>query len=520
MTTSQNPRAAAGYAHTPDRRDAPLDISAEEFRTVAHALVDRIADFLGGLREQPVMPAGADAGAYRALVERTAGVGLPARGADAGRLVEEASSLLLEHSTLIAHPRFFGYIVGSPSPIGVLGDLLAAAADQNVGGWTLSPMATEVERQTVRWLAELVGLPAGAGGLLVSGGNMANIVCTIAARAAKAGWDVRERGVAAEGAPGLRLYASAETHTWVQKAADLCGLGTAAIRWVPTDDGLRMRVDALRQLVAEDLAAGHRPFMVVATAGTVSTGAVDPVREIAELGRAHDLWLHIDGAYGAPAAALPDAHPDLRAIALADSIAIDPHKWLYVPVEAGCVLVRDPEALRRAFSYTPPYSHFADVEAEPRVNFYEYGPQNSRAFRALKVWLTLRHAGREGIARMIADDIALAGRMHEAAAAHAPELELGAHGLSIVTMRYVPRDLAARADDAGEYLDALNQALLERLQADGECFLSNAVLGGKFFLRGCIVNFRTQRRDVDAVPEIVVRVGREVDAGMRPPQLR
>ncbi|HKG92114.1 MAG TPA: aminotransferase class V-fold PLP-dependent enzyme [Gemmatimonadaceae bacterium] len=518
MTASREARTSSSYAAEPADRQAPLEMPAEEFRAVAHALVDRIADFLGGLRERPVMPPGADAGAFRALIERTAGTGLPERGAEASRLVDEAASIVLEHSTLIAHPRFFGYIVGSPSPIGVLGDLLAAAANQNVGGWTLSPMATEVERQTVRWLAELVGLPEGSGGLLVSGGNMANIVCTVAARAAKAGWDVRERGMAAEGAARLTMYASAETHTWVQKAADLCGLGTEAIRWIPTDDALRMRVDLLRERVADDLAAGRRPFMVVATAGSVSTGAIDPVSEIADLCEAHDLWLHVDGAYGAPAAALPDAPADLKAIARADSIAIDPHKWLYVPVEAGCALVRDPEALRRAFSYTPPYYHFAEVDAEPRVNFYEFGPQNSRAFRALKVWLTLRQAGREGITRMVADDIALGERMHEAAGRF-PELERGAHGLSIATMRYVPPELAGRAD-AAEYLDALNQAVLERIQAEGECFLSNAVLGGRFFLRGCIVNFRTTAKDVDAVPEIVVRVAREVDAEMRPAGLK
>ena len=209
-------------------------------------------------------------------------------------------------------------------------------------------MATEIEAQTVRWIAEFIGFPAACGGLLVSGGNMANFVCFLAARTAKAGWDVRKAGVG-NSAPRLLVYASSETHTWIQKAADLFGLGTDAIRWIPVDEHQRMKTHELRRQIAEDRAAGHQPFIVVGTAGSVSTGAVDPLRDIGAICREFDLWFHVDGAYGALAAAVPEAPEDLRALAEADSVAVDPHKWLYAPLEAGCALVRRPRICATRF---------------------------------------------------------------------------------------------------------------------------------------------------------------------------
>ncbi len=232
---------------------------------------------------------------------------LPESGMDPGPLLERTAQLLFDHSLFNGHPRFFGYITAPPAPIGILGDFLAAAVNPNVGAWTLSPAATEIESQTVRWIAELIGYPADCGGLLVSGGNMANFVCFLAARAAKAGWNVREHGVAGGSRTRLRVYGSAETHTWIQKAADLAGLGTASIRWIPTDARLRMDVAALRRQIDADVAAGDVPCLVVGTAGSVSTGAVDPLRDIGALCKEHGVWFHVDGAYGGFAAALPEA---------------------------------------------------------------------------------------------------------------------------------------------------------------------------------------------------------------------
>jgi len=492
------------------RGPAALTMDADAFRALGHDLVDRIAVFLDAMGERPLTP-GESPEAVRAALD--AGAGLPEHGADPGELLGDAADLLFDHSLFNGHPSFYGYITSSPTPIGMLGDFLAAAVNANAGAWILSPMATEIEAQTVRWIAELLGYPADGGGLLVSGGNMANTVGLWAARAAMADWDVREAGVGAAGARPLRVYASGETHTWIHKATDLAGLGTDAIRWIPTDDGLRMDVAALRDALERDRATGERPMMVVGTAGSVSTGVVDPLFEIADVCREEGVWFHVDGAYGGLAAAAPEAPPDLGALHLADSLAVDPHKWLYAPLEAGCTLVRDRETLRRAFSYHPPYYHFG----QEATNYVDFGPQNSRGFRALKVWLALRQVGREGYARCIGEDIELSRRMHARVEEH-PELEPFTQALSISTFRYVPPDLRPEvgSEAAETYLNELNQALLDRIQTSGEAFVSNAVVEGRYLLRACIVNFNTKADDVDALPEIVARLGRAVDRELRP----
>jgi glutamate/tyrosine decarboxylase-like PLP-dependent enzyme len=490
-------------------RSAPIAIEPAVFRALGHQLVDQLAQFLESLPHRPVTRDQSPSAVRQALGLNGP---LPETGTAPGPLLEQTARLLFEHSLLNAHPRFFGYITAAPAPIGILADFLAAAVNPNVGAWTLSPAATEIESQTVQWIAELIGYPAGCGGLLVSGGNMANLVCLLAARAARATWDVRGRGIAGASAERLRIYASSETHTWIQKAADLSGLGTDAIRWIRTDARQRMDIGALRSQIESDVEAGDIACMVVGTAGSVSTGAVDPLPEIAAVCREHGAWFHVDGAYGGFAAAVPEAPDELRALRLADSVAIDPHKWLYAPLEAGCALVREPEALRAAFAYHPPYYHFD----ERATNYVDLGPQNSRGFRALKVWLALRQAGAAGYRQMIGDDIRLARTLAEAVRASG-ELQLITQDLSITTFRYVPPGLRASVGEAAaeQHLDALNRELLDRLQRGGEVFVSNAVVDNRYVLRACIVNFHTTREDILALAEVATRVGREVDAALR-----
>jgi glutamate/tyrosine decarboxylase-like PLP-dependent enzyme len=282
-----------------------------------------------------------------------------------------------------------------------------------------------------------------------------------------------------------------------------------------------MRVDLLEEAIADDLAAGLTPFMVIGTAGTVGTGAIDPLPAIAAICRKYKLWFHVDGAYGAPAVALPDASEDLKGLRLADSIAIDPHKWLYSPLEAGCILTRHPSALRDAFSFKPHYYQFDDNEGQEVRNYFEYGPQNSRGFRALKIWLAFQQIGADGYRRMIADEIALAHRLHEMIAGH-ESLERGTVSLSITTFRYVPPDLHAVPDDGSvtTYLNELNERIVTAIRLSGEAFVSNTFVEGRFMLRTCIVNFRTTLKDVAVVPDLVVRIGRELDAKLRPAQLK
>ena len=368
------------------------ELSREDFIENGRMLLEQIADHFDLLREKPVTP-GEPPEHVRAVLgtER-----LPENGSNARKVLKEASDLLFAHSLFAGHPSFWGYIIGSGKPINVLADMLAATVNPNVGGWNLAPMATEIELQVVRWIAEFIGFPSDTGGVLVSGGTMANFVGFLAARRAKAPFEVRSLGL--RESPGvMRLYCSAETHTWIQKAADLFGHGTDAIRWIPTDSERKLNTEILRTTIEADIASGDIPFLVIATAGSVSTGVVDDLQEIAEICEQHNLWLHIDGAYGGPAAGLQEMRDVFKGIDKADSIALDPHKWLYSTQEAGCVLVRKVEYLKDTFSYRPPYYHIDESGDEPGLNFYEYGPQNSRGFRALKVWCTFKQMGRQGI---------------------------------------------------------------------------------------------------------------------------
>lgn len=480
-------------------RTSALEMSPDAFRAAGYAVVDRVADLLWTISDRRVSP-GEPAGVVRAALEH--GRPLPENGSDPGELLNRAADLLIEHSVFNGHPRFWGYITSSAAPVGALADLLAAAVNPNVGAWRLSPVASEIEAQTVRWIAEFIGYPVDCGGLLVSGGNMANFIGFLAARAAKGGPDLRTGGVG--GGPRLIVYCSAETHTWIQKAADLFGLGTDSIRWIPSGADQRIDLAALREQVQKDVDAGGKPFLVVGTAGTVSTGAVDPLREIAAFCREHGLWFHVDGAYGGLAAPAPGVPEDLAGLSEADSVAVDPHKWLYAPLEAGCALVRDPRRLVDAFAYRPPYYNF-DADA---INYYDFGLQNSRGFRALKIWLAFQQAGRSGLVETISEDMRLSRRLFRLMDDH-PDFEALTQALSIATFRYAPPAVRA-APDAEARLNALNQELVNRLESSGKAFLSNAIVGGKYALRACIVNFRTSEADVDALPGILARIGEQL----------
>lgn len=500
------PQALSADLPVSPRSSAP-EMEPDEFRRLGHDLIDRIATFLSSIRERPVTR-WSSAETIRTVLKEADAVS--EGGRDPSALVPWISERLFDHSLHNGHPRFWGYVTSSAAPIGMLGDLLAASVNANVGGWKLSPMATELESEAVGQIADLLGYPPGGGGLLVSGGNLANIVGFLAARRAALGSQIRQKGVGAAAA-AVRVYASRETHTWIEKAADISGLGTDSIRWIRTDGSQRIDLTELDRQIRSDLADGEKPLLVVGTAGTVSTGAIDPLLEMAEVCRKYGIWFHVDGAYGGPAAVLREEFPELEGISKADSVAVDPHKWMYVPLEAGCVLVRDIQLLRDTFSYHPPYYHF-DEEV---INYFDLGLQNSRGFRGLKVWLTLQWMGREGLRNSIAEDIALARKLHDLVREN-PELEPGTQGLSITTFRYVPEDLQGVTDpETGNYLNELNRTVLERIEAGGQAFLSNAIVDDRFLLRLCIVNFRTTREDIEALPRIVERHGREADRELR-----
>ena len=514
-----SPKRSSPTVHSPSpmQRSAPADMPPEQFRELGHSLVDAIADFYAHLptasTASPLLP-----DAMRKMLGTR---DLPEKGTDIGPVLEKFSKTFFQHSTHNGSPRFWGYITSSAAPVGALADLLAAAVNPNCGAWALSPIATEIENECIRWLSKFMGLPGTWDGIVVSGGNMANIVAFIVARKAKATWDIRGQGLAA--APGQMVcYGSGEMHTWISKATDICGLGTESVRWIPADDQHRLRPDLLRKQIEADRAAGLIPFMVCGTAGSVGTGAIDPLPEIARICKEFDLWFHVDGAYGAPAVALDGASADLKGLRLADSIAIDPHKWLYAPLEAGCTLVRRHDDLHNAFVSKPSYYQFDDNEGQEVKNYYEYGPQNSRGFRALKIWLGFQQSGASGYRRMIADDIDLAHRMHDYIGKE-PLLEQGTVSLSITTFRFVPADLRGRAKEPGavtDYLNELNARIATGLRLSGRAFVSNAHFGDVYMLRSCIVNFRTTLADVELLPKLIVELGKKFDDQHRPSAIK
>ncbi|PZX53448.1 glutamate/tyrosine decarboxylase-like PLP-dependent enzyme [Algoriphagus ratkowskyi] len=481
-------------------RKSSIEMNPEEFRKIGHQLIDDIAEFFESIDQKLVTPHESPI-----LLQKLVGnLPIPENGQDAEELISKSTELLFNHSLFNGHPKFLGYITSSPAPIGALADLLAAAVNPNVGAHILSPIATEIEKQTVGWLAEFIGLSSDYGGLLVSGGNMANFTGFLAARTAKAPMSIKDDGVGSS-SKKLTVYCSKTTHTWIEKAAILFGLGSNSIRWIKTDPSNRMDTQALETSIKNDLENDCLPLMVIGTAGDVSTGVVDNLSELSAICKKYDLWFHIDGAYGAPAAIIPELSPLFEGMKDADSIALDPHKWLYCPLEAGCALVKNPQHLIDTFSSHPEYYNFSNNGEGVAQNFYEYGLQNSRGFRALKVWLTLQQLGRRGYEKLIREDIELSEMLYHLADNH-PELEAVSQNLSITTLRYIPLENTLEE----EYLNQLNEHLVNDLQSGGEVFLSNAVVFDKYCLRACFVNFRTSEKDVVEIIEIIVKEGRKI----------
>jgi aromatic-L-amino-acid/L-tryptophan decarboxylase len=485
------------------RSGRSLGLDADEFRRIGHRAVELAAAYLEGLRARPVFrPMGPEQ--RQALLA----LPLPEHGADPGAILDAVAERVLPHPMGNGHPRWFGWVNSPPSPVGAVADLLAAALNPSCAGGDHA--AIYLEHCAVRWLMELVGFPTeGSMGLLVSGGSMASLTGLAAARHRAAtldGWDVREEGLQG-GRPPLTLYLSEEGHSCLRKAAELLGLGRAATRTVPIDDQLRIDVRALRSAIDADRSAGRRPFCVAASAGAVNTGAIDPLEELADLCDEQGLWLHVDGAYGAFGVLDPVAAPRFAGLGRVHSLALDPHKWLSVPVECGCVLVRDGALLRDAFSLVPPYIR---TEAGRGFGglpwFSEYGFQQTRGFRALKLWMTLQQAGRAGLAAHVARHNALARDLAARIDADPDFERLAPVTLSIVCFRYAPEGL--RGDDAR--LDELNKAIMHEVQAGGEAFLTNTILRGRFALRACILHFDTTADDVAALVAVVRRVGRRL----------
>jgi len=475
-----------------------FDLSSDEVRRLGNLAADAVAEHREKLTSRPVFgKVGSDASLFREPLPRV------------GRPFDEVLAFVREHVMPFpfgnSHPRFFGFINATADPVGVTADYLAAAMNPNC--WGGDHAAVHVENEVMRWLAEIVGYPPDAEGILVSGGSMANFTALAAARRAVTPGNVREDGLAGEGRPVLTVYASDQVHHCVDKAVDLLGMGTKNLRKIPTDDRFRIRLDILEAAIAGDRRAGLTPAILVGNAGTVNTGAIDPLEELADLARREGLWFHADGAYGAMARLSPRLAPFFAGMESADSIAADPHKWLYVPYEAGATLVRQPGRLAATFRKFPEYLATDPESPFPGpVWFAERGVELSRGFKALKVWMGLKTHGADAYARSIENDVALA-RFLAGEVDRRPDFErMAEQVLSIVNFRYRPE----RPSLPDEEIDRLNRRIVNRLVGDGSFLLAPTILKGRAAMRVCIVNFRTAEEDLTSLLDEAARVGREL----------
>jgi len=474
----------------------PHEWTADEIRRVGYRVVDLIAGHLTSLPNEPAFrPFPPD------LAEQMRTAPPPAEAVPPDEILRLFTETIEPYPFGNGHPRFWGWVNSPPAVMGIFADALAAAMNPSCAGGNHA--AIHLERQVLRWFREILGFPAEAMGLLVSGGSMATMTALAVARHVHSGVDVRRDGLRAARQP-YAFYMTSEGHSCARKAIELLGFGSASIRTVPVASDYRMDVRALDAEVARDRDVGVRPIAVIATAGTTNTGAIDDLAAIAEVCRRRGVWLHVDAAYGGPAILSGEYRDPIAPVAHADSVALDPHKWLFVPVEAGLVMIKDGEAMRSAFSLVPPYIRSTTSAGEVYGSpwFSEYGFQQTRGFRALKVWMALQQCGVDGYRTAIEENIALAAYLAHRVERDADFALMAPRSLSVVCFRYVNP-----AMETEERIAAVNRAILERVQLSGEAFISSTELAGRFVLRACIVNYRSRRGDIDRMLDAIRSTG-------------
>ncbi len=473
-------------------------MDTEEFRTAGHRVIDQLADYFDSIEERAVFP-DVEPSTLESLFDER----IPRIAASAKEVLSELDKKLFPYCVHTGHGGYMGLITASPLPIGVLGDLIASAVNQNLGAYSIGPSAIAMERRTVRWLCDLVGYPDTAGGNLTSGGMTANLIGLKLARDHASAQRAQECGIEGRWA----VYTSEERHVSVDKAADVVGLGRESIRPIPTNEAFQIRLDELEGAIRADLQAGVRPACLVALAGSTNTGAIDNLAALRRIADAHGMWLHADAAYGGGLLLSRSWSQLLAGIELADSVTIDPHKWFFAPVDAGALLVRNESLLRESFGLRPPYLTDEFDAGGERYQYYVHGLEQSRRFRALKVWMSFKRYGTDKIGRWVDANVRHARSMHELAVASPYFDSAVSPPMSAACVRYLPE----RALDR-DTVDAVHHRVVERIEQSGEFWIGTTRLKGKTWFRACPVNFRTTDAHIQRLMELLEQECGSVEA--------
>jgi glutamate/tyrosine decarboxylase-like PLP-dependent enzyme len=480
---------------------------SENYRRIGHQLIDSLADYLSELPSNK-MPTGLSEKAVLGLIgDKTC----PEKGRDSAAVFSELTKLMCSNAVSTSHPGFFGYIMGSSMPIAALADLISSTINPPVTSFTTSPLAVGLESETIKWMSQFIGYSSSAGGLFLSGGSAANFSSLYTALSNYKDFNFKSNGVTSDAGALLRVYCSEESHSSIVSSAQMCGLGRKAVVHIPVDEQGRINFTVLKQRIVEDISKGLKPFFVVGTAGTTSIGAVDPLNEIGLFCQDEGLWFHVDGAYGGVSVISDYAPRALEGMKHADSVTIDPHKWLYMPADIGCLLVKDPTALFSAFhqgaDYYDPEGVAGALGGDVRHCFRNLGTQVTRAFRALKIRTALQIIGQDGYKRLINKNIKLAEALHHFAHCH-PKLEVLSCQLSITVFRYNPWQWDNSIPE--EKISQINREILKRLQSCSIAFPSHLEKNGKYWLRVCIVNHLSTENELKLLVNTVTKFGQEI----------
>lgn len=488
-----------------------LDMTPEDFKQLGYRVIDMIADYYASIGSLPVFP-----GSTSTEVEKVFEEPLPVRAQHPDDIINEWKEKVLPYTTNLGSPRYFGFVNGSGTMISTLAEALAASVNMNSGGWKAAPSATEIERRTIAWIAEMIGYPVNCGGLLTNGGTMANFTALTTALRNLAPYDTTTNGLQKKDLPGkFKVYMSDhEGHVSIIRSVDLMNLGRDCIRLVKSHEDFSMDTSDLERLIEEDVAKGDIPLCVVAQVGSINVGIIDPLLEIARICRERQIWFHADGACGAVGAILPDKQEQYKGLELADSVSLDPHKWLCIPYECGCVLINDIEKLRRSFSLSAPYLKGSLPTEYTGLYFLDYGPQMSRGFMALKLWMSLKHYGIEGYRTLLGQNVRcvehldkLVRNSEDFTALHKPNLQM-------YSFRYTPPAVTEKYKSnprlMDEKLDILNQQLTDKIQLSGLAFFMTTRIRGKVSLRLSVCSHRTTEKDIDIVIFKLREIGEDI----------